>query len=286
MPDWKNIYQALFLSLVFFSLIGIDQFLIGHTVGGLLYWLGERSFTLSTPGIALNSLLGRQVLRAYSTFPHPNALAGYIGVSLITLYLAGFFNNNRKKIVGLFIILSCFLLTFSLTAFFAAGLIVTLLFIKNKYLLNKFVFCVLSLVIILSLITPIVSERILSGVSFDKNIFERVNLSIISGKISSQNFWSGTGLGTFTVAMTKVRPTLTTSWLLQPVHNIFLLSFSEVGIFGLLLLVFYLYRSVKIFPLVVLFVVITGFFDHYWLDSQQNLLLLALISVRIRQWKL
>ena len=280
--DWKNIYQTLFLSLIFFSLIGIDQFFVGHTINGLLYLLGERSFSISTPGIALNSFFGRSLLRAYSTFPHPNVLAGYLGVSTIFLFLNGFFTANLKKIIGLVVITICFFLTFSLTALFAIAAISAIyLFIKNKKYLSRISICLLLIIIISSLFMPIVSERILSGISFDKNISERLTLSIISGKTISQNFWLGTGLNTFTISMTRIKPLITSSWLLQPVHNIFLLTLSEAGIFGLLLLILYFYKSIKVFPLIFIFILITGFFDHYWLDSQQNLLLLALISARV-----
>lgn len=50
------IITTFFVSSVFISLIGIFQFIKGGTIGGLLYYLGERSFSQGTPGIALVSL--------------------------------------------------------------------------------------------------------------------------------------------------------------------------------------------------------------------------------------
>ncbi len=275
--DWENIYIALLLSLILFSLIGVDQFLIGHTIGGAFYLLGERSFTLSTPGIALSSVFGHQVLRAYSTFPHPNALAGYLGASTVFLFVNGFFKNNRKRVLGLLIIISCFFLTFSLTAFLG----VVVIFLLRKHSSKLF-----ALIVIASLLLPIISTNLQSNIHFNKNVSERLDLAVISGKIISQHFWDGSGLNTFTIAMTNIKPAVTTSWLLQPVHNIFLLMLSEVGIFGLLLLTFYFSRMLKFLPLVFMFVLLTGFFDHYWLDSQQNLLLLSLVSATLTsRWK-
>lgn len=253
--------NILYYSAIFFSLIGILQFLLGHTIGGLLYWLGERSFNLSTPGIALVKISGQDFLRAYSTFPHPNALAGYLGICLLLL-------KDEKKKFGLLIIAICFLLTFSLTAFLAVIAVIVL----RKYSSKLFV-----PVVAASLLMPIVSQQLLLTANFSKNILERLDLAIISGNLIAQHFWLGSGLNTFVVN--------SSSWLLQPVHNIFLLALSEVGIFGLLLLVFFLQKTVKIFPMVFMFVILTGFFDHYWLDAQQNLLLLSLISGTLYQWK-
>jgi hypothetical protein len=50
-----TIVKTLFFSSITFSLIGIAQFIKGGTIGGLLYFLGERTFNQSTPGIALVS---------------------------------------------------------------------------------------------------------------------------------------------------------------------------------------------------------------------------------------
>jgi predicted Abi (CAAX) family protease len=60
---------------------------------------------------------------------------------------------------------------------------------------------------------------------------------------------------------------------------------SEVGIGGLLLLYFLfskilgglLYRRNTGIFLAVIFIMITGLFDHYWLTLQQNMLLLAFV---------
>src|SRR3990170_2654018 len=40
------------IPLLYSSVIALAQFMNGGSLGGLLYWLGERSFSLTTPGIA------------------------------------------------------------------------------------------------------------------------------------------------------------------------------------------------------------------------------------------
>ena len=81
----KTITSALSLSLITISLIGLLQFIFQRTVGGPLYYLGERSFTSLTPGIALMDFFGRSLMRAYSTFSHPNSFAGFVVVSFLII---------------------------------------------------------------------------------------------------------------------------------------------------------------------------------------------------------
>ena len=69
----------------------------------------------------------------------------------------------------------------------------------------------------------------------------------------------------------------------QPVHNIFLLFISEMGLIigGLLLyrLIDQLIqrRLTKGQWLLIFVIIFTGFFDHYWLTLQQNFLLMGLV---------
>ncbi len=287
----KVVFNSVFVSLVFFSLIGVVQFLISRTIGGTLYFLGERSFVLSTPGIALANIFGQEYIRAYSTFPHPNSMAGYLAVASLFLFENGFFvavntQKNKKIFLGLLIIFCGFITTFSVSAFLGLGVIVLLpLLIKNKSFKNFGVYTIFTSVVLGSLLLPVVADKLLSAVSFKKNISERLELATIAGPMINQKFLLGEGFNTFIINMPKIKPTLTSSWLLQPVHNIFLLVLSEVGVFGLLLLLFYLYKSLDIYPLVFVFVILTGFFDHYWLDAQQNLLLLAVVSAFVFKTK-
>ncbi|HSW48472.1 MAG TPA: O-antigen ligase family protein [Candidatus Saccharimonadales bacterium] len=81
-------------SVILESLLAIGQFLKQGSIGGILYFLGERTFTGSTPGIANASLNGELVLRPYATFPHPNVMAGFLLVSMILVL--GFLLNSKR----------------------------------------------------------------------------------------------------------------------------------------------------------------------------------------------
>jgi hypothetical protein len=271
------IVKTLFFSLFTLSLIGILQFIKGGTIGGILYFLGERSFNLGTPGIALVSLNGTEFLRAYSIFSHPNSLAGFLGASVLFILLSGKLKKNPFNVLGMLIILTCFLLSFSVSAYLGIFLVFSFyLFSNNKKLFKWVILVFLFLSVIGSLILPLMSPWILRAFPLiGQNISQRLDLAYLAGKTASQAFLVGEGLGTL----------IYYSRLLQPVHNIFLLVFSETGIVGLLFFCFLFYKTLVnqlktktlylLLPLI--FILFTGLFDHYWLTLQQNLLLVSIL---------
>lgn len=114
----SGITQTLFASAGLFSLIGIYQFFAGRT-SGLFYLLGERSFNILTPGIALVKLYGVDFIRAYSTFPHPNSLAGFLGIIIILFFGLKEIKKEKLNYLEILIVGFAFLLTFSLSAVLA-----------------------------------------------------------------------------------------------------------------------------------------------------------------------
>ncbi|KKU44672.1 MAG: hypothetical protein UX64_C0049G0008 [Microgenomates group bacterium GW2011_GWC2_46_7] len=79
------LHLALFLSLFFQTILALAQVALGHSLGGLMYYLGERTISVGSPSIALATFFGSVALRAYATFSHPNVLAGWALVSLLIL---------------------------------------------------------------------------------------------------------------------------------------------------------------------------------------------------------
>lgn len=282
----KTTLTVLYYSLIFFSVIGICQFALGKTLGGPMYLLGERSFDISTPGIALVEIAGRNFMRAYSTFSHPNSFAGYLGVGLILLILNYSPKELSKKIIGFFIILLAFVLAFSTSAFLGISFCLLILLIRRKTFINtKTVLIIPLMFLIVSLMLPFVSKIILSDkIKLPQNISQRLDLSIGAGKIISQKFLMGGGLNTFVINASTIENNNYYFWALQPVHNIYLLFFSETGIFGLLLTYFLIVKVLqksfclnKPVFLSIIFILVTGLLDHYWITLQQNIFLLAFV---------
>ena len=91
--DKKQILQALLFSSALQLFLAISQIVNHKSIQGIWYLLGERYFTIGTPGIAKVALNGVEILRAYGTFSHPNSLAGYY----LLLYGFVLFGNHSKK---------------------------------------------------------------------------------------------------------------------------------------------------------------------------------------------
>ena len=70
-----------------------------------MYFIGERTFTGQTPGIATVALNGNLLLRPYGTFPHPNVLAGFLLVGILfvaSLWRDGVFRGkNTLQHIGI-----------------------------------------------------------------------------------------------------------------------------------------------------------------------------------------
>lgn len=299
MTNTGCIYLPLVLGITIESGIAILQFFAGSTLG--LWVLGERTFNISTSGIAKFDFYGMQFLRPYATFPHPNVLAGYM---LLVIVILNFFPRHyilRLRFRMTILKISTFLagltifLTMSRTAI-VAGLISVVVLARRKPII------IITFIIII-ILSPILFTRYSSLLNFD-------NLTLIRREELIGNAWQmflkspvfGIGLNNFIPA---VASNLITgpSRFLQPVHNIFLLVLSETGIIGLIGLISligypvlsslrrqgpiknYLYRSrIKygmtvsgwiLLPWFIIFFL--GMFDHYFLTLPQGIRLLFLV---------
>jgi O-antigen ligase len=286
----KWLITPLSLAVIFYSLIGIYQFIVGSTLGRAAYWLGERSFNISTPGIAIVSFLGQIHLRAYATFSHPNSLAGFLLVSLILVLFSKTKDlfSTRLKYLALFIGGICFLFTFSLASLVTIPLIILLgIVLSRKEKQGSFIIQTLFMVLIVSgLILPVISDKLLStGRQYSLSVRDRLILASTSGYEIIKSPIFGVGMNNFITNLPSVSKLSRTTLINQPVHNIFLLVFSEAGIVGLFVFAFLIYKFLMnniqannlALTLCLLAILITGFIDHYWLTLQQNMFLFGLI---------
>lgn len=281
----RQIMLPLSLSILFFSSIGLLQFIKQETIGGLLYFLGERNFSSFTPGIALVDVGGAQYLRAYSTFSHPNSLAGFLMTGLILLTFSK--EDRRLKAFVLAFGLITLLLSFSLGALLGLAAVLFFYLIAKLSLrfFKKSLLAIIFLAIFLSLAQILYANNYLKNDNLPENIHHRLVLAGAAGKLFYSSPVWGVGLNNFIVNLPEIKLVTGVSWLLQPVHNIFLLILTETGILGFLLFTLLLITAGKaaakkgkiFFGLAIIFIVVTGLVDHYWLTLQQNQLLASLV---------
>ena len=269
----KKIFTLLSLSTVIISLIGISQFLKQSSLDGPFYYLGERHFNLSTPDIAKTTYLSSNLyLRPYSTFSHPNSLAGYLVTIILLLITLPHKLKPKKTLFYLTLSLSLIVLflTFSRTA------LTTLLLLFPFYLFKispkKITLLIIPLFTMLMLFIP-------TSISTDPSLTQRLTLAQASLKIIITSPITGTGLNNFIPALTQ-STSINDFRLLQPVHNIYLLLISELGLIITILTIFFISRNKKLtipLTLPLLAILLTGSFDHYWLTLPQNQLLFFLV---------
>lgn len=272
--------NLLFVQLVLVSVLGILQVVNMGSLNGLAYFFGERFFNSQTPGIALQDYFGRIYLRPYSIFSHPNSLAGYVGLMLLFLSYLKYKFNDFIKIVGLIVVLVNLFLAFSVSVF--VGLFFAFV-IKKR--IGKFVV----LIIALSILVP----WVLSTVGYQglpSSISERVYLMDYALHISKNNLLLGSGLNTFVVDSYLYLILSSGSYLLQPVHNIYMLALSEIGVVGIFIFGYWINKTTSITRNITLnrifvFIAVTSCFDHFWLTLNQNILLATVVMFSVLKFK-
>lgn len=266
-------------------LISLLQFLKGRSLGGISWFLGERTFSLSTPGIAKMDICGQVFLRPYGTFSHPNAMAGFILVCLI--FLIG---KDNKKLIDFLSIgfgLLVISLSFSRTVWLVGLFLITItslfnFFKKNSVQRTPFLGWMRLFMVVAALFSLLIG---IYSTLERESISRRIELNEAAFYLFKKSPVFGVGLNNFIPQLANYLSLHGGELWLQPVHNLYLLVLTETGIIGFsLFLVINLVYLKKIFyqkrvNLIIawLAIMLTGLTDHYWLTLQQNFLLLGLV---------
>lgn len=280
----KRFFWPLCLAVFYTCLLAIFQFLKKGSLGGVFWWLGERLFSLSTPGIARGNLWGRVFLRPYASFSHPNSLAGFLWVTLILMWNEVFSKRKRSFVFSrknIFLVSDLILgsvvigLCFSRPIWILLLLALILLFGMSK----KFYFLILAVFGVFLLFR--LGFWQINGASL-------VNRSELNRE-AVELFWKsplwGLGWRNFIIWLPRLKLNSMDYLSLQPVHNIFLMILCETGMVGFLMFSYLVIKRLISFfqtkDYILLFllfsILFTGLFDHYWLTLQQNQLLLGLV---------
>lgn len=268
------------------SFLALSQISKGGSLNGFWWWLGERSFSFNTIGIAQMSVAGQGLIRAYGTFSHPNSLAGFLLVSLLWWWRL---KRDVKSKLWWWMVSWLALIGIILTGsriVWALTLFCLFLFLKNFFKEKKKMFYGGGIVLILVVFTlglvnfnyPL--SNFLGG--WDENgLLKRGELNLAAIEMVAKNPLFGVGMKNFLVELPEFQEESQIFWL-QPVHNILLLVLAEVGLIGLLVIFYFgwnFFKNKKIFRwqwLILGVIVATGMMDHYWLTLSQNKWLMVL----------
>jgi hypothetical protein len=243
--------------LIFFTtlvVLGFSQVLLGRSLQGIFYLLGERQLSLGGVGVATQLFFSEVILRAYATFSHPNIFAGW-GI-LVTILLSLISRSSISRRYSL-----------------ALGFL-TLLLTASRSALLGLSFWIMSRQRSIKLLLPILFI-VLFFARPDDNLSERFLLLVHSINLTSLSPIFGHGaLGSLTLPQSSQVSTLR---LFQPDHFSPTLLLSWFGIVGALQLTQFIpkLRLKHLLPLLPLLV-----FDHYLLTSHSGLAI-ALIYLHL-----
>lgn len=297
-----KIKWALIFSGTIQSIIAVSQFIKNGSIG--LHFLGESIINQNLPGVAKISIEGVKHIRAYGTFSHPNVLSSFLILSIFllsemifnfmkTYYIEKNISRGTLKqryvlafILILFLInLLAFILTISRSAYFGLIIGIVLLFLKNfsivfSFIKRNFILLIFLTVFVLSIL--FVSRHLLPSVFSTQSLMERNTYLEVSREIISKHPLLGSGIGQFVYVEYQQNNSLQ-GWQYQPVHNLYLLVTSELGLIGLATFIFILitllfksesemnYSSLtNIWLYVIISFLVIAFFDHYYWDIEQG----------------
>jgi len=291
-----------FLSSIFFqAILAIYQFLSQSAFA--FKYLGLAEHQPDFLGTSVVETATGRWLRAYGGFDHPNILGGVLALSLIL----ALFLLVRKKLItskyeimqSLFLFIFYFtgllalIFSFSRSAWFAYSvsliiLLIVFLLKRNisafkRSLIIVFFTLILSVVIYIPFNDLFITRIEANNRLEEKSLNERSEQIVECREVLENNWLFGVGLGNYTNVLKERDQIKKADWNYQPVHNTFLLIFSELGLFSLIFFFGIIIalakderKSLYFWPIIIsLFVLM--FFDHWLLSLPFGLTFLLFI---------
>jgi hypothetical protein len=237
--------------------LGISQVLTQKVWGNK--WLGMAEQLPQTPGVSVIENGTMRFLRAYGSLSHPNILGGFLVICLILLIILIIFSRHKwEKVllwVSLPVILSGLFLTFSKSAFLA--LLVSMVFLITFIILSRDSHAkqILSQIIIVSIATVSLLVIIFSGPLMTRwqgesrtEIYSQENRAMYleqAKNLITQNLLTGVGLGNYTLAVYDQSEKGLGDYAYQPVHNVYLMVVSELGIIGFIIFILIIIEAIR-----------------------------------------
>ena len=306
---------------LFQAIIAILQFFNQSSLG--LRYLGESVLRPDLIGVAsFFNLHGEKIMRAYGTTPHPNILSVYLFLAIFSFYFVYLYFDiyHKDKVYypkfNLFILISyplillSFFFTFARVTVFLwfLGFITRAVLIMGKKNFRKIFATGINKMKLTKILIISVAVVVLFGIFYWSEAISRVRISsgeeavqlrIFYNKESLKSLnWFGVGAGNFVNWLMVKDPNLPRN-LYQPVHNIYLLVYSETGILGITAFILFLVFLVKDFitstkmdklyhySFLIMFIsfLFIGLFDHFLWTLQQGRLMFWLLCATLTIFK-
>ncbi|HPT08741.1 MAG TPA: O-antigen ligase family protein [bacterium] len=254
---FKKIILVFLLALLLQAGLGIGQFFTQKTFA--CKYLGIALHEASDLGTAVIETNNERFLRAYGATDHPNIFGALMFFAIFFVILLMIKNNYKGtkatiSYLALFFYSIALCVSFSRSAILALVISLIFLFIvfffTDKKLFRKFLPIILSLIFLggalFLLFKPLILTRIEASSRLEKiSINERQEQNNTALEIISDNVWLGVGLGNYHNELLNREVDLK-PYEAQPVHNVFLLIWSEIGLWGLLLFLYFIIYLFKI----------------------------------------
>jgi len=283
---WKEMVGPLLAGILIQLVVGLIQFVSGHSAG--LFFLDESHLDASSKENVVVDFLGIRRLRAYGLTSHPNLLGAWAVFSTFLLALSRPPWSFLAIILGILLAL----LTFSKTALLMLAVALVAFGLGGRK--RAGIWGVALVVFLLTLWPGWQSRFNFSLAKEQRSIEERVSGSYEALGIIKESLPWGVGGGSYVAHLSQIKPG-GAPWDYQPVHNLFLLSTAELGVFGMLwwfLLIgagaFLAWRSKCSLLAWVwgILVLIPALSDHFFWSMQEGRLLLMLVLGVAFSWLL
>jgi len=243
---YENKLRLLFwlvMGLMVSAWLGVWQFFAQYAFANK--WLGLAYHNPQDSGTSYLEVFsdGKMIhwLRSYGSFDHPN-IFGFAMVLGIISTLWMFYEKKNSKIVTAFLYLALVSLvtglyaSLSRGAFLGLAIALVIFFLKTHFsnMKKPLVVAGMSLAIIASLYSaPLFARSNINARLEQKSINEREIYFQQAKEIIKQHPIVGVGSGNYIAYLREKNPG-NPSWTYQPVHNVFVLIWAELGVVGLL----------------------------------------------------
>ena len=291
--NWRKNFIALSLAGGLQSVLGLWQFASQKVMASK--WLGIAGHAVYPLGDAVTESPVGRFLRAYGSLAHPNIFGGFVAIAFFASVF--WFQKSKKswQLIPVFFILLNFVglfVSFSRSAWLGWLAAFILWFVVNIRVKEKrievgkitWITLLLSLILILNF-WPILNTRISgSGRLEKKSVDQRIEYLSQSRQVIKNNWLLGVGNSNYTYYLYR-QDSSHQVYDYQPVHNLFLLIWSELGVIGLALILILLaftcwqiWLTKKWEAGILAFVLLPiSLVDHYLWTLYVGLIILALV---------